>query len=89
MPVSTPIISTVGTAAGVSVFSGQGVGRQRSGCRSATAYATHKKYPRISDSIRDSHILSATIREYCFIPTSSPQVAISFDAYIFSFCFST
>ena len=31
--------------------------------------------------MRDSHILSATIREYCFIPASSLQVAISFDAY--------
>lgn len=26
-------------------------------------------------------ILSATIREYCFIPTSLPQVAVSFDDY--------
>ena len=40
MPVSTPISPTVGLAEGVSVFSGQGVGLQRSSCRSATAYAT-------------------------------------------------
>lgn len=39
MPVSTPIYPTVGAAAGVSVFSGQGVGLHRSGCRSAAAYA--------------------------------------------------
>ena len=38
------------------------------------------KYPRISNSIRDSHIQSATIREYCGIPTSEPQVTVSFDS---------
>ena len=39
MPVSTPIYPTVGPTEGVSVFSGRGVGLQRSGCRSAAAYA--------------------------------------------------
>ena len=39
MPASTPISPTVGLAEGVSIFSGQGVGLQRSSCRSATAYA--------------------------------------------------
>ena len=46
-----------------------------------SAILDSQKYPRIPDSIRESHILSATIREYCFIPTGSPQVAVSFDAY--------
>ena len=39
MPVPTPISPTVGPAEGVSVFSGQGVGLQRSGCRFGAAYA--------------------------------------------------
>ena len=38
MPVPTPIFLTVGPAEGVSVFGGQGVGLQRSSCRSAAAY---------------------------------------------------
>ena len=38
-PVPTPIFLTVGPAEGVSVFGGQGVGLQRSSCRSAAAYA--------------------------------------------------
>lgn len=39
MPVPTPISPTVGPAEGVSVFGGQGVGLQRSGCRFGAAYA--------------------------------------------------
>ena len=39
MPISTPISLTVGPAEGVSVFSGQDVGLQRSSCCSAAAYA--------------------------------------------------
>ena len=41
-----------------------------------------KKHPRTADSIRDSHILSATIQEYSFTLFNLPQVAVSFDAYI-------
>ena len=41
MPVSTPIFPTVGPTEGVSVLNGQGVGLQRSSCRSAAAYATN------------------------------------------------
>jgi len=33
-------------------------------------------------NIHDSHILSVTIREYCCILKSLPQVAASFDAYV-------
>ena len=40
-----------------------------------------KKHPRTADSIRDSHILSATIQEYSFTLFNLPQVAVSFDAY--------
>ena len=40
-----------------------------------------KKHPRIADSIRDSHMLSATILEYSFTLFILPQVAVSFDAY--------
>lgn len=40
VPVPTPISPTVGPAEGVSVFSGQGVGLQRSGCRFGAAYAS-------------------------------------------------
>ena len=41
-----------------------------------------KKHPRTADSIRVSHILSATIQEYSFTLFNLPQVAVSFDAYI-------
>lgn len=39
------------------------------------------KIPRISDRIHESHILSDTIREYCFAPASSLQAAARFYAY--------
>ena len=42
MPVPTPISPTVGPAEGVSVFGGQGVGLQRSGCRFGAAYALNR-----------------------------------------------
>ena len=42
MPVPTPISPTVGPAEEVSVFSGQGVGLQRSGCRFGAAYAASR-----------------------------------------------
>ena len=41
-----------------------------------------KKHPRTADSIRDSHILSATIQEYSFTLFNLPQVTVSFDAYL-------
>lgn len=40
------------------------------------------KYPRIPDSIHVSHILSATIRGYCFTPASLPQAAVRIYAYV-------
>ena len=43
-----------------------------------------KKHPRTADSIRDSHILSATIQEYSFTLFNLTQVAVSFDAYAFA-----
>ena len=45
-------------------------------------FCTHnEKHPRTADSIRDSHILSATIQEYCDTLFLRTQAALSFDAY--------
>ena len=44
---------------------------------------THENTPpRIPDSTHYSHILSATLREYCFIPQGLLQVGGRFDAYL-------
>lgn len=51
-PAPTPIFPTVGPPEGVSVFSGQGVGLQRSGCRSATAYAQGKENIRVRNKTK-------------------------------------
>lgn len=52
MPVPTPISPTVGPAEGVSVFGGQGVGLQRSGCRFGAAYAKISINTAINDNLQ-------------------------------------
>lgn len=60
MPVPTPFSPTVGPAEGVSVFGGQGVGLQRSGCRFGAAYASH--LADVEEQAQD--LFSRLVKEY-------------------------